>query len=154
MMNGLSPIRNDRRKYGLEFFMETDRHPHPHTHRRHLHIQIILKEKVNKKKRFLDEITQTHCNYQVTHNDRAWNEYIRKGGDYIEFGQYQSISARGQKQWLSSAIVASTATTTTTTTTPMITTIIARAQAKETRQLAKQAMQLDETSVNSVLDFI
>ncbi len=76
-------------------------------HQRHLHIQIIFKEKVNRRKPFLDEITETHCNYQVTHNDRAWNEYIRKGGDYIEFGEYQSTSARGKKQWSSLASVSS-----------------------------------------------
>ena len=69
-----------------------------------LNIQIILKEKVNKKTWFLDKITGrlsshkiisrchnhiniclknellgTHCNYQVTSNDRAWNAFIKKG---------------------------------------------------------------------------
>lgn len=52
--------------------------------RRHLHIQIILKRKVNKKKRFLDNMTQTSCNYQVTRHDSDWNEYIKKG---IEFSR-------------------------------------------------------------------
>lgn len=57
------------------------------------------------------------CNYQVTHNDRAWNEYIKKGLllilkvnfnsysfhdlglNYIEFGSFKSTSARGNKYW-------------------------------------------------------
>ena len=129
-------------------------------HQRHLHIQIILKEKVNKKKRFLDEITQTHCNYQVTRNDRAWNEYIRKEGDYIEFGDYQSVSVRGQKQWPRSSSATSTSSLSTsdhgqstraiTTTSRMST----RAQAEERRQLAKQALDLAETSINNAMDFI
>ena len=62
----------------------------------HLHVQIITKELINKKSWFLDDITGkeshhrvctshhhgalgTHCNYQITNNDRAWNEYIKKG---------------------------------------------------------------------------
>ncbi|CAF1686127.1 unnamed protein product, partial [Adineta ricciae] len=47
--------------------------------RRHLHIQMIFKEKIYKRKPFLDEITRVHCNYQVTRNDIAWNEYVKKG---------------------------------------------------------------------------
>lgn len=125
-------------------------------HQRHLHIQIILKEKIDRKKPFLDGITQTHCNYQVTRNDRAWNEYIRKEGDYIEFGDYQSISARGQKQWPAAATSSlstsdqAQSTTAITTTTRMGT----RAQAEERRQLAKQALDLAETSINNAMDLI
>jgi hypothetical protein len=33
-------------------------------HQRHLHIQLIFKEKINRRKPFLDDITQAHCNYQ------------------------------------------------------------------------------------------
>lgn len=127
-------------------------------HQRHLHIQIILKEKLNKKKRFLDEITQTHCNYQVTRNDRAWNEYIRKDGDYIEFGDYQSVSARGQKQWPeAAAAVASLPSSTSdqsSSTRATTRTINTRAQAEERRQLAKQALNLAETSVHHAMDLI
>ncbi|CAF4416142.1 unnamed protein product [Rotaria socialis] len=46
--------------------------------RQHLHIQIILKRKINKKSWFLDKHTLVHCNYQVTKNNCAWNEYIKK----------------------------------------------------------------------------
>ena len=132
-------------------------------HRQHLHIQIILKEKIDRRKPFLDDITQTHCNYQVTRNDRAWNEYIRKGDDYIEFGDYQSVSSRGQKQWSAAAASSpsssatsadqgpSTRGTTRTTTTTSINT---RAQAEERRQLAKQAIELAEANVDSAMDFI
>ena len=129
-------------------------------HQRHLHIQIILKEKVDRRKAFLNQITQTHCNYQVTRNDRAWNEYIRKDSDYIEFGQYQSVSTRGQKQWPRSSSATSTSSLSTsdhgqstraiTTTSRMST----RAQAEERRQLAKQALDLAETSINNAMDFI
>ena len=131
-------------------------------HQRHLHIQIIFKGKINRRKPFLDDITETHCNYQVTQNDRAWNEYIRKGGNYIEFGDYQSISKRGKKQWPTSSVSISSsasvsssehnqlprAITTTTTT------VTARAQAEEKRQLARQALDLAEVSVNDAMDLI
>ena len=69
-------------------------------HRRHLHIQIIFKEKIDRRKLFLDDITETHCNYQVTRNDCAWNEYIKKGDNYTEFNEFKSTKTRGgQKQW-------------------------------------------------------
>ena len=64
----------------------------------HLHIQIITKQTIDKRSWFLDDITGkhsdvsmnnieffffsskgTHCNYQITNNDKAWNEYIKKG---------------------------------------------------------------------------
>ena len=72
-------------------------------HQRHLHIQIILKEKVDRRKSFLDDITDTRCNYQVTRNDLAWNEYIKKDGNYLEFNEIKSTSSRGQKQWPSTS---------------------------------------------------
>ncbi|CAF3855559.1 unnamed protein product, partial [Rotaria sp. Silwood1] len=59
-------------------------------HQRHLHIQIIFKEKIDRRKPFLDDITQTHCNYQVTQNDCAWNEYIKKGGKFMKFHEFKS----------------------------------------------------------------
>ena len=68
-------------------------------HQRHVHVQLILKKKVNLKSRFLDEVTGTRCNYQVTRNDLAWNEYIKKDGDYIEFNEFKSTRTRGQKSW-------------------------------------------------------
>ena len=120
-------------------------------HQRHLHIQVILKEKVNKKKPFLDEVTQTHCNYLVTRNDRAWYEYIRNGGDYIEFGEYQSVSIRGQKQWPATTASSSSSSTSDHGQSTRMTT---RAQAEERRQLAKQALDLAETSINNAMDFI
>ena len=113
-------------------------------HRRHLHIQIILKEKINKKRRFLDDITQTHCNYQVTQNDRAWNEYIRKEGDYIEFGTFQSVSTRGHKQWPTSSSSDHDQSRQAATTTTAMTT---RAQAGERRQLVQQAIRFSQNEV-------
>jgi len=126
-------------------------------HQRHLHVQIILKEKINKKKRFLDEITETHCNYQVTQYDRAWNEYIRKDGNSIDFGTFQSVSTRGEKQWPPSSSLSATSLSSddhpsrrAITTTAMTT----RAQAEQRRQLAKQALDLAETSIHDAMDFI
>jgi hypothetical protein len=136
-------------------------------HRRHLHIQIIFKEKINRRKPFLDDITQTHCNYEVTQNDCAWNEYIKKDGNYIEFGTFQSMTQHKPKQWPSSSsppastsasvptsdnnnnqLLVSKGTRTTT----------IRAQANEKRQyeenLVKQVLDLAETSVDSAMDLI
>ena len=75
-------------------------------HRQHLHIQIIFKEKIKRRRPFLDEITGTNCHYQVTTNDLAWNEYIKKEGNYIEFNSFKSTRTRGSKQWSSSSAVA------------------------------------------------
>ncbi|CAF1436330.1 unnamed protein product [Rotaria sordida] len=72
-------------------------------HQQHLHIQIIFKETIDRRKPFLDEITETHCNYQVTRNNLAWNEYIKKGGNCIEFNEFKSTTTRGSKQWPSSS---------------------------------------------------
>ena len=72
-------------------------------HQQHLHIKIILKEKVDRRKPFLDDITGTRCNYQVPRNDLAWNEYIKKDGNYREFNEFKSTRSRGQKQWPSSS---------------------------------------------------
>ena len=124
-------------------------------HQRHLHIQIIFKEKIDRRKPFLDQITQTHCNYQVTQNDGAWNEYIRKGSNFIEFGSFQSVSTRGQKQWpttsSSTTSLSSDYDQSRRATTDMRT---RKAQVEERRQLAKQAMHLAEIGIHDAMDFI
>ena len=58
----------------------------------------LVKETIDRRKPFLDEITQTHCNDQVTKNDLAWNAYIKKGGNYIEFNEFKSTKTGGSKQ--------------------------------------------------------
>jgi hypothetical protein len=118
-------------------------------HERHLHIQIILKDTMNTEKRFLDDITQTHCNYQVTQNDRTWNEYIRKDDNYIEFGTFQSVSTHEQQQWplvATSTSVSSVSSSLATTTTTI--------QAEERHQLAEQTITLAKTSISDAMDFI
>ena len=140
-------------------------------HQRHLHIQIILKEKVDRRKPFLDDITGTRCNYQVTQNDVAWNEYIKKDGNYIEFNEFKSTRIRGKKEWpsesasnsqtsdnhdrqlvpRSTSVVASTASSSTTTTT-------VRAQIQARRQFEQEtvvkALKLAETNVHQAMDLI
>ncbi|CAF2794228.1 unnamed protein product [Rotaria sp. Silwood2] len=145
-------------------------------HRRHLHIQIILKEKIDRRKPFLDDITRTRCNYQVTQNDLAWNEYVKKGDNYIEFNEFKSTRIRSQKQWPSESTTASTLVTpvphislpTTTTTSivdrsvlptvPRTTTTTVRGQAEERRQkrieIANRVLQLAETNVHSAMDYL
>ncbi|CAF4781223.1 unnamed protein product [Rotaria sp. Silwood1] len=145
-------------------------------HQRHLHIQIIFKEKIDRRKPFLDDITETHCNYQVTQNDCAWNEYIKKGGNCIEFNEFKSTKTRGgQKYWppqtpssSSSHMASSTSVhpttitinhpTTTTTITTTTTTTTVRAQAEERRKtkelIARQAIELAKSSVHDALIFM
>lgn len=138
-------------------------------HQQHLHIQIIFKEIVDRRKPFLDEITNTRCNYQVTRNDVAWNEYIKKGGNYKEFNEFKSTSTRGQKQWPpSSSTASSTAPADTSSISiifdqnqpivPRATTTTVRAQADERRQqrieIYKQAVKLAKTSVDNAMDLI
>ncbi|CAF3311922.1 unnamed protein product [Rotaria sp. Silwood2] len=68
-------------------------------HQQQLEIQIILKKKVNKRTRFLDRLTETYCNYKVTTNDLAWNEYIKKNLNFIEYNRFKSTKVRGNKHW-------------------------------------------------------
>ncbi|CAF1296120.1 unnamed protein product [Rotaria sordida] len=151
-------------------------------HQQHLHIQIIFKETIDRRKPFLDDITQTHCNYQVTRNDLAWNEYIKKDGNCIEFNEFKSTTTRGSKQWpsLSSSPSSrsprsrSPSTSSTRTTSPVTTTTMnlphaphpsvvpkattAKAQAEEKRQhqleIYKQAIKLAENNVDHAMDLI
>ncbi|CAF3542148.1 unnamed protein product, partial [Rotaria sp. Silwood2] len=149
-------------------------------HQQHLHIQIIFKEIIDRRKPFLDEITQTHCNYQVTKNDLAWNEYIKKGGNYIEFNEFKSTKTRGSKQWPSSSSSPSSSrsprfrspsVSSARATSPIvITTVdlphpsvvpkatITKRQAEEKRQhqleIYKQAVKLAENNIGHAMDLI
>ena len=165
--------------------------------RSHLHIQIVLKEKLNKRTWFLDDVTsewgatkesstfskayfhlcennmnrnflfiETHCNYQVTKNDRAWNEYIKKGQNFIEFGTFKSTTVRGRKQWpqLSVSSLGSSAITHSTRadgqlgrpTTAAVTSARAKAEEKRAfeRELARQALAVARTSIYDAMDMI
>ncbi|CAF1581087.1 unnamed protein product [Adineta ricciae] len=145
------------------------------THRRHLHIQIILKNKINKKTRFLDSITRTHCNYQVTRNDRAWNEYIKKGGNYIEFNTFKSTTKLQGKRWPPSSLSSSSsisipssapaaaaapaaAPSALAALAPPTPNTTARGQVELRRQyandVAREALTLAETSIDSAMDFV
>ena len=126
------------------------------TRQPHVHIQIILKEKMNLKTRFLDGMTQTHCNYHVTQNDLAWNEYIKKGGHYLEWNEFKSTKTHGPKQWPSSS-----SGSTTPSSVPSITraaTVTVRGDANDKRQdriaIYRQAVALAETSVSDAMDLI
>ncbi|UJR06997.1 hypothetical protein I4U23_011286 [Adineta vaga] len=63
-----------------------------------LYIQIIFKNKINKRTRFLDTITGTCCNYKVTQNILPWNDYIRGDFNCLEFGRFLS-KLHGYKQY-------------------------------------------------------
>ncbi|CAF1355830.1 unnamed protein product [Adineta steineri] len=38
-------------------------------------------------------MTRMQCNYRVTNDDRAWNSFLKKTGQYIEFGEFQSVTS-------------------------------------------------------------
>lgn len=137
-------------------------------HQRHLHIQIILKEKVDRRRPFLDDITGTRCNYQVTRNDLAWNEYIKKEGNYLEFNEFKSIRVRGEKQWPSSSASQSVTTSTsdqpnrqlvpTSTRSSSSSTTTVRAQVEARRQYEQEtvirALKLAEINVHQAMDLV
>ncbi|CAF3704571.1 unnamed protein product [Rotaria sp. Silwood1] len=71
-----------------------------------MYLQIVLKEVANKNTWFLDEVTGDQCNYHVTNNDLAWNEFIKKGRVFIEIGLFKSNRVRTcPGDWSSSEFV-------------------------------------------------
>ncbi|CAF1382360.1 unnamed protein product [Adineta steineri] len=40
-----------------------------------------------------DESEGMQCNYRVTNSDRAWNAFLKKG-QFIEFGEFRSVTSR------------------------------------------------------------
>ncbi|CAF2821654.1 unnamed protein product [Rotaria sp. Silwood2] len=49
---------------------------------------------------------------RLTHNNLAWNEYIKKSLNFLEYGQFQTIKTRRHQQRPSSSSVLTTTTTT------------------------------------------
>ncbi|CAF4363940.1 unnamed protein product [Rotaria sp. Silwood2] len=71
-------------------------------------IQIILKRPINKYGWFLDEKqNDPKYNYHVTTNTRPWNEFIKKGLDFIEFRRYKSPRRLGKLMWSKSPFLCS-----------------------------------------------
>ncbi|CAF2806097.1 unnamed protein product [Rotaria sp. Silwood2] len=66
------------------------------------YIQIIFKRTLNKKIWFLDAVTGDECNYDVTSNDMAWNEFIKKNRNFIEIGEFLSSKIRSRPEMWSS----------------------------------------------------
>ncbi|CAF1437120.1 unnamed protein product [Adineta steineri] len=175
-----------KRKFGVENiqYICVGYENSPKTNNPHLHIQIILREKRSRQSGFLDQITNTHCNYQITENDRAWNEYIKKGGDYIEFNSFKSTTKWGTQYWPSQSSSSSVATSNniplqstitavdlpspppppppsitsirTTTAAVATTTVRGRAeeQRKQKRAIARHAFNLAKTSIRDALQFM
>ncbi|CAF3948926.1 unnamed protein product [Adineta steineri] len=83
---------------------------------KNLYIQLIFKTRIDRRVPFIDDLTDTQCNYFAAKNDLAWNEYLKQGGHWIEYGEFRSMARRGsQQQWPSStpsSTPASTATIT------------------------------------------
>ncbi|CAF1521700.1 unnamed protein product [Adineta steineri] len=115
-------------------------------HRRHLHIQIIFKTKIHRRIPFLDQITQTHCNYQVTRNNKAWNSYIIKGGNYSEYGCFEPIQEEQQFTTDDSNAPRSHRTIT-------VREQIGQRQ-QQNKEMARQAFILAETNVHQAMDYI
>ena len=93
-------------------------------------------------------LTGTHCNYQVTRNDCAWNEYIKKNQKFIEFGSFKSAHRRQEKFW------PSTTTTTTTTTATRRVCSYSEEKRRYEKETALRAMQVAKTSVAKAMDMI
>lgn len=97
----------------------------------------------------------SHCNYQVTKNDRAWNEYIEKELNYIEFCSFKSTSAHHPKQWTTSAASQGVAAVESEGAPPSAS---RRVQALNRRayekDIAEQAFQLARNSIDSAMELI
>ena len=93
----------------------------------------------------------------MTRNDLAWNEYIKKGGNYIEFNEFKSTKKLGPKQWPSTD--AASATSTPAQAQAVIprtaTTMTVRAQTEARRQhriaIYREAFELAKTSVDAAV---
>ncbi|CAF2979311.1 unnamed protein product [Rotaria socialis] len=133
-------------------------------HQRYLLIQIIFKKIVYRRKRFLDLITRTLCNYRVTHHACAWNEYIKKVLNFIEYGTFKSTKSCKQKQW--STVLSSSWLAKLPASTPVVhhqqhmpkAATTTKSDEEERRRyentIAQQAFKIAETSIDSAIDFI
>ncbi|CAM2725917.1 unnamed protein product [Rotaria socialis] len=124
--------------------------------RSHLHIQIILTRPVDIKCWFLDKYTGVHCNYQVTKNNIAWNVYIKKDGDYVEFGEFRDTGSSSQQYGPGMPNDPSIGNTSNATTSGKPMTV--RAQAEEFRkrknEIADTALTIAETSVPKAMKYV
>ncbi|CAF5024116.1 unnamed protein product [Rotaria sp. Silwood1] len=78
-------------------------HPYPPTN---MYGPITEHDRPYSKYGHLNKVTGDQCNYDVTNNDMAWNEYIKKNGDFIEIGDFKSITTRSRLGvWASSEFV-------------------------------------------------
>ena len=91
----------------------------------------------------------------MTYNDRAWNEYIKKGLDYVEMGSFKSITAYHIKQW---PAVSSTSENTTSNINQVRILTEKQKSAEQCRQfeqqIAEQAFELARTDVESAMALI
>ncbi|CAF3884233.1 unnamed protein product [Rotaria magnacalcarata] len=55
-----------------------------------LHIQILLRTILMTNKSFMNDCIPCGVKYKITRSDRAWNEYLKKGCDFVEFGSFES----------------------------------------------------------------
>lgn len=123
---------------------------------RQLNIQIVLKEKIDRRKPFLDAMTETRCNYHVTNNDLAWNEYIKQTGHFLEYNEFQSTRTRGTKLW-SMAMAAAVTRLPVQTETPSVRetgTTLFTTQSVDKNAIIRQAMELAKTNVHDAMDLI
>ena len=125
-------------------------------HQRHLYVQIIFNERTRRKRPFLDEITGSACHYQVTDNDLAWNEYIKKDGNYVEFNTFKSTRTRGPTEWSSapSSLAASVASTPGRTTAATSRIVTAEQRRQEHKRLLGEAVLKAEENVDDAMDHI
>ena len=127
-----------------------------------LEIQVIFKRAIARKRRFLEEFSQLPCIYQVTTNDRAWNEYIKQGLNFIEFGDFKSVSVRGRKHWPRSCNRSSLLWNPASSLERNFSTIqwslnnaeLIDVEHEHRQMIAKQLLKLAETSTHIAMDFL
>ncbi|CAF1385823.1 unnamed protein product [Rotaria sordida] len=74
--------------------------------KRAVYIQIIFKEKDETKVWFLDDVTRDkNCNYHVTIKDAPWNEFVKRGGRFLEYGLFSSLRSQKPMRWSASPFI-------------------------------------------------
>ncbi|CAF2013050.1 unnamed protein product [Rotaria magnacalcarata] len=60
-----------------------------------IHIQIVFFGQTSIYSCFLDEYLGCRCEYRVTHDADAWNEFIKKGLNFVEYGLFKGEKKNG-----------------------------------------------------------
>lgn len=97
----------------IEYICIVEDHSQPDG-RQWLLIQVIFKERIDRRKPFLKDLVGDICNYNVTHSDLAWNEYMKRTEatpyEYKTFKSVKPLSRNESITLAASKLMISTST--------------------------------------------